>query len=379
MICCAVSVENEIRESFATFVIGDPILGEKQSAVQLAAMPYLPDSPLLTRDMTQLDKERKRGRYGSKVAKDAFLDEALKKLMEKPNKNTVECLISQLVAEKFRNYTFVLSAESHLQHLLTVMLKNDFPIDDNLIIKGTTVILLPVASLGITFISAAEFLHGSFSDLKKQFQLTEKRIFFPEMLSNKKCFGTSVDTVPDLEHFLDLSDAPEDTAEKTAFWNEIQGKPFHLEECLESACRSELQIHVKSCISLLRTSFQFQLDCYSVFGKPHLLMAKHAPLLHLFAFVSVGSFTHDCWRLFSHSKEKIPLHAVMAPKKDNVSKGELEYVSYLNHCHPRQFITAFSSDRGQRRITAPNERTVIPDAYGIGSQEGVLHFFNGCW
>jgi hypothetical protein len=70
---------------------------------------------------------------------------------------------------------------------------------------------------------------------------------------------------------------------------------------------------------------------------------------------------------------------VIPPKRDNVSEPEMEFVTVLNHDFPGQFITAFSSDQGQERISKPGCATVIPDAVGIGAQKGHVHFFNGCW
>ena len=379
VIYAGVAVEHKTRETFQKFCLKDSMFSQTESPAFEEKVQYLPDPLAIGRDMQHLDFARKTGRYGKSVKTDAFLESALANLAQKPNKTVVENLICQLVSPRFRNYTFVLSSDSHLQQLVKAMVENDFQMDSsNIIVKGTTVILLPVSSLGIAFISAAEFLDASFSDLHKQLGLGDKRPFFPDALSHRTCFAFNHPTIPVLNHFLDLSDSSELAKEKTAFWESRQEQSFNLQQSLEEVCLSELDIHLKSCLSLLRTSFEFEIRCRDAFGKPLVLEKKHAPLLHLFAFVSLGSFVHDCFRLFSLDKGA-PLYSIMPTKKDNVSLGELEYTSYLSHCHPGQYITAFSSNKGQKRITAKGQPTVIPDAYGTGMQEGVLHFFNGCW
>ena len=133
-------------------------------------------------------------------------------------------------------------------------------------------------------------------------------------------------------------------------------------------------------MNLVQVSLAFQVEeCIPVLGKPEIVEPRHAPLLHLFGFLSVGSFVHELFRLYGLEKQ-IPLFSVMRSKRDNISEGELEYVSYLSHENPKEYVTAFSSAKGQRRISQPGSATVIPDAYGVsGKSTGHLHFFNGCW
>lgn len=209
--------------------------------------------------------------------------------------------------------------------------------------------------------------------------LGQKRPFFPQALANRKFLSQKYSSAPPLYCYLDLSDSAQTVQEKTDYWELIKEEPFDLQQRLEDVCLSELEIHVKSCVNLLKISLDFQADdCLTVLGKPEIMLPKHAPLLHLFAFVSLGSFVHECYRLFGlHSST--PIHAIMPPTRDNVSVGEVEYTSYLCHQFPGQYITAFSSEKGQRRITKFGHPTVVPDAYGVKDKAGHLHLFNGCW
>jgi hypothetical protein len=72
-----------------------------------------------------------------------------------------------------------------------------------------------------------------------------------------------------------------------------------------------------------------------------------------------------------------PLRAIMPVITHSVSTPEMEYTSYVRHCNPgKRFITAFSSSKGQKRLTTRgrSELTIIPDIYS----EDEIHFFHGC-
>jgi hypothetical protein len=382
VIFCGVAVERNRRECFEKFFIQDAMFSQPPFPVSNETVRYLPDPAVIGRDMSKIHTTKRTGRYRKpEEKKDDFLELALQTLGEKAGKTVVEMLLHCLLSESYRNYTFVLSSDSYLQEILNALITNNFSVDRNLIIKETRVIFLPVKSFGISFICSTEFLDAPWSDLQKQFGLGDKRPFFPQALCNTSGLALETVDLPPLDHFLELSDSPELVEEKTEHWRSLAGQKLNLHLCLQEVCLSELDIHLKSCLALLDTSFNFELDLLEVFGKPELLTAVHAPLLHLYSFVTLGSYVHDTFRLFSLG-EHSNLFTVKAPKKTNVSVGEIEYTSYLNFCHKGEYITAFSSDRGQHRIThpkGPKHPSVQPDAFGTGSQAGKLHFFNGCW
>ena len=378
VLCCGVTVETDQRETFETFILQDSVLNQVECEPNRIILPYLPNANLVDCDLTQLNFKKKKGRFGNPVRKNIVFDQRLQELKQKKKKTAVEAFICKFISEKYRNYTFVLSNDSHLQHILTALILNDFSVDSSLIVKQSTVILLTVKAYGISFISAAEFQNESFLDLSEQLKLKEKMKYFPEALSNKAQVNLKLTQAPDLKHYLDLSDSSQTAKEKTKFWESIKYNPFDFQESLLNVCIYELNIHVCSSINLLKTSLDFQVDCLNVLGKPAILESKHAPFLNPFSYVSLGSFVHEAFRLWAISPET-PLYSVMPPNNNTVSLGEVEFVSYLTFCFPGQFVTAFSSKKGQHRITKPGVPTIIPDAFGVGAKQGHLHFYNGCW
>lgn len=371
---CAASVEDGQRQQFNTFCLQHPKFDKPNFTGKTEVEPYLPT--LLRKDMTKLHLKRPLGRYGRPVPRCPLQARNLAILRKKQNKTVVENLIAKLVGDQFMNYTFVLSTESHLQHLVTALVINNIIIND-IIYKGSTVLMIPIAQFGIKFISMSSFVDASFSDLKKQFCLDQlPRPFLPQALNNELLFGTTHSHAPPLSYYLDTTDTRDVDLEKRTYYKTIQDEPFSFQDCVENVCLAELSIHLKACISLLKASFTFQDECYRVFGRPDLLTDKNAERLHMFDYISLGSFIHTCFRLYSLGSNN-PLYSVMPEPTYNCSKPELEYLAYLHHRFPGEYISALSSNDGPRRITKPGMPTVIPDAFGRLNQRGRLHFFNG--
>jgi hypothetical protein len=374
VIACAVTFESGQRETFETIYMVDSALGvaTEEEGAQVK-IPYLPK---FGRDFTQLSRKKNPIRFGTSVSSDPLLDARVKRLERKSNKTVMECFLAKVLTPEFTNYSFVFSLGSHIQLLLTTLVQNDFVIDKGIIVKNTNIMLLPFPSLGVRFISCANFgMEGTFSDLANMFNLPKQTVFFPESLSST--LAKDIKTTPALEAFQDLGDSEDVAKEKLTYWLSVRSQPWSFTESLRETCLSELKIHVSASISLLRSSMEFQQDCEQCLGKPDRLQPKHAPVLHLYFFVSLASFIHNVFRLYALSR--YPMYAIMPAKKPPVSVMETEYMSYLCHLYPKQYLTAFSSDEGQRTLRKKDCDTIVPDAFGINDHKNKLVFFHGCW
>jgi hypothetical protein len=375
----SVAAEHKERENFASFFIADKSFKKQKFDITETKIPYLPSLTAMGgKDMSKLDTKIGTGRFGKPISRDDDQKKFLAILAEKPDKTVVESLICQLVTPRFQNFVFVMSGESHIQHIITAMLENNISIDPGCIIKDGRVLLLEVKQFGISFISASRFLDGSILDLKKQFGLNGQMPFFPQALCHPKWTTSDLTEPPPLEFYFDISDSAAIIGEKQKYHQSICKKPWNFEEALESVCRAELNILLHACVSLLRISFGFQEECEALFLRPKILKRQHVPFLHLFHYCSLGSFTHNVFRFYSLGQDN-PLFAIMPAKKTNVSVGELEYTGWLTHLFPNQYITVFSSSEGQKKIEKEGFDTIIPDAFGKGARRGHLHFYNGCW
>jgi hypothetical protein len=371
----ALTTEVLKREHFRTFLIFAPQFQKPTIKLGNETMPYLPSAEHLGRDMSKLNRARRQGRFKTRMAKDRYVIERLAQLAKKEGKTLAEKLLSKVLTERFRNFTFVVTKQNHLNFIVQALVENGLA-PSNLLVKEASIMLVPFNYLSISFLPASQFVQGSFSKLRKQFNIDVPRIFFPQALSNCNNYFYSSASAPPFRQYVDLADSTEDVEEKLVFWKRIEHDPFSFVDSMQQTCLQEVFIVAKACLSLTKTSFEIQISCKKVFGQPDAITPAHTPYLHLFSHISLGSFTYDVWRLFC-LKPNV-LYAVMNQFGGNsarVSLGELEMTSWLQKKYPGKYRTAFSSKEGQKRLTFKKNVVIIPDAWS----ENELHFFHGCF
>jgi hypothetical protein len=264
---------------------------------------YLPDVKFFgQRDVTHLSSQKPKGRFNqNRYRKDAYFEQRLRNLNEKEQKTVVESLLSKIISPAFQNFTFIASVQSPLQHILRCLIENNFSISPALILKANSIMLIPVPQYNISFISLTHFLEGGFYDHKLQFGLSQELKYFPVGLSHLHFSEMNLPTAPDIEAYIDMSDSEQIISDKRRYHAKISEEPWNFKSALRDVALAELTVHVETSIALLKASFSLQLECLEVFGQSDLLEPKHMPFLHLFHYVSIGSYIHQTFRLYQVS------------------------------------------------------------------------------
>ena len=358
---CVIYREIEL-EKFQKIILTDDQISEENWDGDSVTYSYLSD------DLKEKFPLKFKTKFSKKVA---FTREKIDFLKTKKQKTMLDKFLILIFQPEWQNTTFLSFRSNGGEHVSLYKKLMETGFKANAFFDGNKISYLQLQELNINFYNASAFLAGSLLDLKKQFNLNDPLIYFPEKLNDSENYNYKGNSVPNLEFFVNFLDTPSEYEDKLTFWNESQlsGRRWCFKEELISSLDSRVLILMKACLQFVKLHFEFQSNLKAA------LLIESDDLLHPFGkdIVSISGLSYKTFVLFvMNNFEIFSVNNEYSGAAGNVSKKELEFAAFHSHFNSKfLYRHAFNHPEGQQRFG-----NFEVDLYSPLAKEVIQ--FNGC-
>lgn len=288
-------------------------------------------------------------------------------LTQKEKKSCIEKFMLFLLNPECHSSVFLSLNEMNQNMALVLEMLTKYFFTPSLVKKDNSFILMKLASLNISFLNVSNFFNLSPNDLASQFQFSGEILFFPKFLNNQEL---SVDS------FIEWSDSESLVLKKKDFWQKVSSNWKFCDQ-LKAYTFQQTEIVAHACLHFLSETFSFQQKLLA-----HL---KRSSDDLLFPFTvntpTISSYSYSLLFYLYLNDE----HLISSPNENiylpnHVSKGELEFVMYMERKYPN-LIHAFNSSSNQYRFGRFDVDAYDPVSQRIFQYQGCythLHLFPEC-
>jgi hypothetical protein len=267
----------------------------------------------------------------------------LKQNHDLPKKSAINKLMLALCEKSLLNYTFVVENNQICLMILKEFLK--LQVIPNVIQRGPQIVVIEIIGLHIKFLSRHSYLSGSLFEIGRQYNIKFDKQFFPDSWNQPKYFNYKGERPP-FEDYLTFKDSKEDISDKKTFYHKL---PMHwcFKTQIVDVFVHETNIFIDACLKFLTEAFKLQKTLC-------LLTEKEKNAIHPFGskIVSLSGFSYTVFRFYYMNNYE--MYSVMSPfvnGRTQTSRGEYEYISYLNFTEYPKFIQgAFNCAEGQKNF-----------------------------
>ena len=353
----------------------------------------------------QLSFNQKKAYFKKSKVHSLSLKESLQDFKINNNKTVVEQLLAEILYGKYSNFTFVTTERKAIHFLVRALVAHN--IRPDIVVKGSQTVLLMLPSFGIKFVCLDQFISGSPGELRDTFGISNRLSYLPNIdplthwsTLEKKLAASQAETsaptssqelgdqcnnyasempAPQFEKFIDVMDTKEIISKKREFWEEIRNQPFNYLKSLEAVNVSELDIYTLAGLHFVRTSMDFQRQCLLNFSRPPHFKNDSLPVVPAFNFASTSSFLKSTFRTFALPDKTLFTVVGENGKKKPISKLEHEAVEYLRYKQPNQWVTCYSSSKGQQKFYLPDKKREFMIADAFNPSKKMCFLFCGCY
>jgi hypothetical protein len=289
-------------------------------------------------------------------------------------------VVGNFLAELFhrRHFDTLIMAHGNGMELDAILIALvDLNIRYDYTFKGNKLIILKIPVMNIVFHNYAFF--------EPIIAVGDDEHFFPQQYNQEKNYHKNV--MPDDEFYYSFMDTPEITKAKATFLQkERQRKDWvFVDELVKSATVRATRL-LFAVTQFTASMFQFQADLVNSNACTNWPTDDEMPYLQPLKFCSTSAFGFGMLKGYCLDSEQF--YSIMnehleVGRVNNVSHGELEYLSYTEKSLDRNLVTAFSSELGQKKLYFGKE-THTCDGYEVrenadGSHHEIIYEYNGCY
>lgn len=373
-ILASVLYEDEKHELFSLRHFYHPKFNKGVSSMKhCLQFNYLPKGHGLS---NTLSSQKKVAAFNKTRAANKHFTKSLERLKNKSDKSVAEQFLVEVFCESYRNFTFVSTESKAIDYLVRALV--EIGAKPDIIVKGNQVILLNDNYFDIRFICINKFLNGNANELNSTFGLKKEMSYLPTVDCFKAAEVTEM-ACPHFDNFRDITDTKGKINEKRQYWEKIKDEPYNYLQSLESFAYTNLQIYALAGLHFTKISMDFQSKCHLNFQTPKLMTKDCVPVVSAFMFASTPAFVKSTFRMFALPENTLYSVKGEYGKKKGISQIEHEAVEYLRHKQPKQWVTSYSSSKGQKKFFKLGEKRefLIADAYNPISKTCFL--FCGCY
>lgn len=258
----------------------------------------------------------------------------------KQSKTCIDLFLEFLFLPENKDAVFLSLNENSQNMSLILKMLTEANLIPTLVKKNNAFILIKLKCQNITFLNVSNYFNNSKIEIANQFLFPEDLLFFPLYLSD----FTDKPTYSDFTHWLDSSEILE--TKKKYYDKVILSWNFNQELVKYSV--QQTKIIAFACLNFLLETFYFQKKTFILINEPS--------NLYIFPFLAntptLASYSYALLKYFYLNKEQL----VSSPRenicqKNNASRGELEFVLFMESKYPeKKFIHFLSRPTGQKKF-----------------------------
>ena len=238
------------------------------------------------------------------------------------------------------NYTFIVENNKVMFALLKYFLS--LQVVPVIIQQETTITLLEITGLQIKFLLKSSYLKGSVFEVGLQYGVPLKQTFFPDVWNKEENYNY-IGKKPNFESFQLFTDTLKEVTEKKIFYDELPNE-WNFNEQIFHCFQNETVVSIKSVLKFLQEAFNLQKTL-------SLVTEKQPNAIHPFGgrIISLSGFSFALFQFYYYND--VEAYTVMNPDvngRTQTSRGEFEYISWLNFKSGNFIQGSFNCPQGQK-------------------------------
>jgi hypothetical protein len=208
--------------------------------------------------------------------------------------------------------------------------------------QETTITLLEITALQIKFLLKSSYLKGSVFEVGLQYGVPLKQKFFPDVWNKEENYNY-IGKKPNFESFQLFTDTLKEVTEKKIFFDELSNE-WNFNEQIFHCFQNETVVSIKSVLKFLQEAFNLQKTL-------SLVTEKQPNAIHPFGgrIISLSGFSFALFQFYYYND--VEAYTVMNPDvngRTQTSRGEFEYISWLNFKSGNFIQGSFNCPQGQK-------------------------------
>ena len=310
----------------------------------------------------ELAPEGRKTRFGQRSAAPKC-----KNVFKKERMTAIEKTLHHIMHHNFTNSTIVVNGgdSKDLFYILQTLLTNGFT--PNVVKKQNQLMLIEDKTLGLRFIEAQNYICGSFMELVERMSMP--KVFFPLRWIHEKYFDYE-GKPPSVKDLFNFEDSEEDIAHKTEFVRNLDEK-WSFQKELHKYLFYRIQVLARSLLDFLKEAFESQLALFEHLAK-NTAINNEQDFLHPFnpPIFTAATYAFQLYLKVSNGAKQIK--TIKNAIQFQSSKGEIEYVSFVEWKNPHLKLDHAWSDYGQVDLKYSK-----PDAYA--KDANTVFYYHGCY